>query len=239
MYQFEISTENWKRLPSCPYTDSGLVVLEDKVTTVGGWDGSCTSKKLFALTLGSWVEEYPAMHTERTRPAAVSTPDGNQLIVVGGYVGGSTLATVEIYQVNTRAWYKLQNLPQPLRYPSAIIFKDHFIVHGIDGNGYYHPILSSAQLNSSKYGNWKSIPPPPVEESALSALRGQLIIIGGRRRFSTVKSIYQLVGRKWKEIGSMSSERRMCLVVSLTTENIMVVGGIDIWDSVDSIEIVY
>ena len=39
-YQYECSTEEWMELPSCPYENSGLAIIDSELTTVGGWDGA-------------------------------------------------------------------------------------------------------------------------------------------------------------------------------------------------------
>ena len=56
---------------------------------------------LFTLRQGRWVEEYPPMEIAQPFPAAVSTSDGDYIIVIGGYAYGLT-ATVELFQVKTR-----------------------------------------------------------------------------------------------------------------------------------------
>ena len=70
---------------------------------------------------------------------------------------------------------------------------------------------------------WLPLPPLPVKYSTAATLCGQLILIGG---LSHVNSIHQLVGEQWVEIGSMSSDRFGCTVVSPSTDKIMIVGGI-------------
>ncbi|CAI8044999.1 Reticulocyte-binding protein 2 homolog a [Geodia barretti] len=40
VYQYECSTEKWEELPSCPYHNSGLVIIDRELTAVGGEDGS-------------------------------------------------------------------------------------------------------------------------------------------------------------------------------------------------------
>ena len=122
LYQYEYSTEKWTDLPPCPYRDSGLVIIDSELTTVEGQDDrSCNT--LLTLHQGKWIEKYPPMNTARSSPAVVSTSDGEYLIEIGGY-GGRWTATVELFQVKSRRWYKLTDLPQPLPRPSATICGD-------------------------------------------------------------------------------------------------------------------
>ena len=246
VYQYECSTEKWEVLPPCPYKDSGLVVIDRELTAVGGEGGSHTNK-LYTLRQREWVEKYPPMNTARSCTTVVSTSDGEYLIVIGG--GGSTwTATVELFQVKSRRWYQLADLPRPLTLPSATICGDQLKVIGINANGYS---CSLAALPSSD----KPIPPQsiphliswtslvlPVRGSTAATLCGQLVLIGGRRDgllvSPVVNSIHQLVDGKWVEIDSMTSGRYDCLVASPSPDKIIVVSGHGAWDSVEECVVV-
>ena len=117
VYQYEYSTEKWKELPACPYCDSGLLVIDRQLTAVGGGDGSYHStNKLYTLRQREWVEKYPPMNTARSCPAVVSS---EHLIVIGGWGRDGWTATVELFQVKSRRWHQLTDLPQHLPWPSA------------------------------------------------------------------------------------------------------------------------
>ena len=130
VYRYEWRGEKWEKFPSCPYKNSGLIIIDGKLTVVGGLDESdhCTNK-LSTLREKKWVEEYPPMNTAHSRPAVVSTCDGEYLIMIGGLGGGGDwTAAVELFQVKSRRWYKLTDLPQPLPHPSATICGDQLNV---------------------------------------------------------------------------------------------------------------
>ena len=64
------------------------------------------------------------MNTARSDTTAVSSSDGEYIIVIGGYGGfgvGWTV-TVELFQVSSRRWHQLKDLPQPLYGLSATIY---------------------------------------------------------------------------------------------------------------------
>ena len=241
VYQYECSTEKWEELPSCPYNDSGLVVIDRELTAAVGEYYRYTNK-LYTLRQRKWIEEYPPMNTERSRPAVVSTADGEYLIVIGGTVGDGWTATVELFQVKSRRWHQLTDLPQHLFSPSATICGDQLNVIGGDGGGYS---CSLAALPSSDKPispqsiphliSWTSLPSLPVTYSTVATLCGQLVLIGGKRHVfgSQVNSIHQLVDGQWVEIGSMTSERSRCLVASPSPDKIIIVGRHEAWDSVD------
>ena len=230
VYQYECSTEKWEELPSCPYENSGLVIIDRELAAVGGEDGYHDTNKLYTLRQREWVEKYPPMNTARSSPAVVSTSDGEYLIVIGGSVGGRLTATVELFQVKSRRWYKLTDLPQPLAYPSATICGDQLNVIGIYANGYSCSLAalpsSDQPITSPLTLSWKPLPPLPVQFSTAATLCGQLVLIGGRRGLSSVNSsIHQLVGGQWVEIGSMNSRKIRCLVASPSPDKIIIVGG--------------
>ena len=230
VYQYECSTEKWEELPSCPYRDSGLAIIDRDLTAVGGEDGSHWTNKLYTLQQGKWVEKYPPMNTARSSPAVVSTSDGEYLIVIGGSVGDfSWTATVELFQAKSRIWHKLTDLPQPLSLPSATICGDQLNVIGRGVNDYSCSLAalpsSDQPITSPLTLSWKLLPPLPVAYSTAATLCGQLVLIGGRRGLLPVKSIHQLVGGQWVEIGSMTSGRSRCLVASTSPDKIIIVGG--------------
>ena len=245
VYQYGWRGEKWEDLPSCPYQNSGLVIIEEKLIAVGGFGGSHHTNQLLTLRQKKWVEEYPPMNTACSYPAVVSTSDGEYLIVIGGIVSGSRwTAIVELFQVKSRRWYKLSDLPQPLIQPSATICGDQLNVIGDSANGYsfsLQALPSSDQLITSLLTlSWKPLPPLPVRESTAATLCGQLVVVGGKQSefsgslvnmmvpsmgYGSVNSIHQLVDGQWVKIGSMATGRYSCLVISPSPNKIIVVGG--------------
>ena len=245
VYSYEWNTEQWKELPLCPYRNSALIMIDGELTTVGGVSGSEYTNKLFTLRWGQWVEEYPPMKTARSDPAAVSTSDGDYIIVIGGWDGGAVTATVELFQVKTRQWYELLKLPNPFIHPSATICGNQLhVIHAYDGYSCSLQALPSSDEPITPQSlpdliSWTPLPRLPVLCSTAATLSGQLVIIGGRQGESQVnsRSIYQLVEGRWVEIGSMTSGREWCLSVSPSPDRVMIVGGLGANDSVEEISV--
>ena len=234
VYSYQWSTEEWEELPPCPNFYSGLVIINGQLTTVGGLNGYYrATNKLFTFRQSQWIEEYPPMNTARSDTTVVSSSDGEYIIVIGGDVGigGDWTATVELFQVSSRRWHQLKDLPQPLSRPSATICGNQLHVIGFDDNGYscsLKALLSSDRpiiiLQSIPHLiSWTSLPRLPVRLSTAATLSGQLVIIGGG--WSPVKTIHQLFNGQWVKIGSMSSGRWWCLVVSPSPDKMMIVCG--------------
>ena len=244
VYSYEWNTEQWNELPSCPYDNCALFIIDGTLTTVGGGDyRSGQTNKLFTLRQRQWVEEYPPMNTARSDPAVVSTSGGDYTIVIGGLGDdGSWTGTVELFQVKTRRWYKLTNIPQSLDLPSATICGNQLHVIGCYDNGYTCSIKglpsSDEPITSQSIPHlisWTFLPRLPVIRSTAATLYGQLVIIGGMKdESSRFNSIHQLVDGQWVKIGSMSSDRSDCLVASPSPDRMMIVGGG--YEAEDSIE---
>ena len=239
VFRYEWSTKKWEELPPSPYHDSGLVIINGKLTAVGGLGGLRDTNKLFTLQHSEWVEHYPPMNSKRCFPAVVSTSDGNYIFVIGGNDGIIIIdhwtPKVELFHVRSRRWYKLTSLPQSLVRPSATICGNVLHVIGNDGDGYscyLHALLSSDQPITSKSLSfiltWAPLPQLPVEWSTAASLSGQLVVVGGQRGKSDVNSIHQLINGKWVEIGSMCRYigTEMCFVVNPSPDKLMIVGGL-------------
>ena len=241
VYSYEWSKEKWEELHPSPYEDSGLVIIHGELTAVGGEHGSHQTNQLFTLRQGKWVRYYPPMITARESPAVVSTSDGNYIFVIGGWAGvNSWTDTVELFHVRSRRWYEITKVPQILSLPSATICGSQLYVVGHHADaGYMCSFESLMQLNPTKLAYeklnilWKSLPQQPVERSTAVTLSGELVIVGGQPGSSgsneggrsPVNSILQLIGGQWVNIGSMSSGRSECLVVSPLPDKMMIVGG--------------
>ena len=242
LYQYEYSTEKWSDLPLCPYSNSGLAIIDSELTTVGGEDDkSCSTNKLFTLRQRKWVEKYPPMNTACYSPAVVSTSDGNYLIVIGGHDGDRRTATAELFQVKNRRWHKLTDLPQPLPDPSATICGDQLNVIGDSENGYscFLQALPSSDrpITSPLTLSWRLLHRLPVTGSTAATLCGKLVIIGGMQNGS-VNFIHQLLDGEWVRIGSLCSSRNYSLVASPSPDRIIIVGGHGAGGSVEECTVV-
>ena len=242
VYRYQWSKKKWKKLPPSSYGDSGLVIIDGELTAVGGYDGShhTHTNKLFSLRQGQWVEHYTPMKTACSSPTVVSTSDGNYIVRIGGIIGGVWTATVELFHVRSRRWFGLTNLPQDLPFPSTTICGNEVYVIGENGTGYscsLQALLSNDQpiisQSMSRMITWTPLPQLPVKKSTAATFCGHLVIVGGKQDVLYVNSIHQLLDGQWVEIGSMSSDREMCLIVSPSPDKMMIVSGYGGKDSVE------
>ena len=262
VYSYEWSTKKWKLLPQCPFSDSALVSIDGELTTVGGRDGHHYESSLFTLRQEQWIEKHPPMNTARSDAAVVSTSDGEYITVIGGYVKRDWTETcsVELLHMKERNWCMLTDLPKPLSCPSATICNNQIYVTGggesggnsgggedcgdgkdCEGDGdigfscRLEGLLPQTSQSTPQITEWTPLPRLPVTDSTTTTLSGQLVTLGGKPNMSPVNSIHQLVDGEWVDIGSMSSGRWKCLVVSQSQVKMMVVGGYGALNSLEEI----
>ena len=235
VYRYTMSTDEWLRLPTCPHYYSALVIIDNELTAVGGFSGGNDTNELFTLRQGRWVEEYPPMSIARNNAACVGISNDHHMyiMVIGGYgVGGRTTA-VELLNTHSRRWSTLTSLPKALPFPSAVVCGD--MVYVIGGNIVYSYLLSALPDSTRPDKSlqppiWTPLPHLPLYDSTPAILAGQLVCVGGRQGESRGSqrddSIHQLVDGQWVKIGSLSSARDCCLVVTPSPDRMLVVGGV-------------
>ena len=233
-YLYTISTDEWLSLPPCPHSMSALVSIDNELTAVGGSSGGNRTNKLFTLRQGSWVEVYPPMGRRLSNVACVGISNTHHMniIVIGGFGGVGWSTAVQLLNTHSRRWSTLTSLPKPLPYLSAVVCGD--LLYVIGGNCVYSYFLSALLDRTRPYKSlqssiWKPLPDLPLYHSTPANLAGQLVCVSGRPgwRWGSPRddSIHQLVDGQWEKIGTISSARDFCLVVTPSPDRMLVVGG--------------
>ena len=237
LYRYEWSTGKWDEITPCHTYDSGLVYSYGELVSVSGE----SLLRSLALQGGRWVEKYPPLKTARSSPAVVDTGSGYVFVIGGCIAGEHWTVAVDLFEVNSRKWYRVTDLPEPLMAPSVAMCGDVIHVIGYGARGYscsLQALPQSGQRIAPPLIAWKALPALPVTYSTAASLGGQLVVVGGRRGTSPVKSIHQLVEGQWVEICSMVSERERCLVVNSSPNKILIVSGVRAWDNVEECSVV-
>ena len=240
LYRYQWNTEKWDELPSSPYHDSGLAIIDGELTTVGGENESHHTRKLFTLRKYIWIEQYPSMNIARSKAAVVCSSDRKYVLVIGGYGGFGNRKTtaVELFHVNNGKWYELCDLPGPVHQPSATICGNRLYVIGGYDDGYsfslkfllHEPSSDESIISQSSLQNmtWKPLPVLEEIDATVATVCEQVVAIGGMdcELALPVNCIYQLRNEQWVHIGSLCSYRGFCFVVSPSPDKAMIVGGI-------------
>ena len=236
VYRYTISTDEWLSLPPSPHSNSALVIIDNELTAVGGYSSGNHTNKLVTLRQGRWVEEYPPMRRGRSSAACVGISNVHHMnvIVIGGWGKGDWTTAVELLNTHSQRWSTLTSLPKHLPSPSAVVCGD--LLYVIGGNCVYSYLLSALPDSTSPDKSlqspiWKPLPDLPLHRgrSTPAILAGQLVCVGGRQRGGYASprddSIHQLVDGQWEKIGTISSARKKCLVVTPSPDRMLVVGG--------------
>jgi non-specific serine/threonine protein kinase len=163
--------------------------------------------------------------TKRTEVAAAAA--GNRIFVVGGFVdGGSTVDTVEIYDVGKDSWGAGPPLSLPVNHAMAASLNDAvYIVGGYAGPGLEKPTTRGFRFEG---GRWAEIDPMPEPRAAagLAAVDGKLVIAGGIGSSGLADStlVFDPKSSKWSKAAGVPTMREH-LGVASDGNRVFVVGG--------------
>ena len=257
-YQLIGEEEQWSQLPDNDNEIFSLAVINDLVTSVGGYKNGYTDTLLSLTGEGErkkWSEIFPPMPTPRQNAACITTEQA--LVVAGGYVDGGRLDTVEVMNINTKQWTAVSPLPQKLSLLSPTVCGDTLYLAG--GFTNYSPsksvftcsipdLITSPNTHGSRIQRtfsqsnvWREISSLPVTRSTLVSFSGELLAIGGSDGSGNPTSaVYRNDSHtdSWKVISQMKYKRSAYFAVTLPGDRIIVVGGFDSGVcSVNSVEI--
>ncbi len=108
VYQYQADEDEWQEHSHCPLCWTGLAIIKDFLTAVGGKERSRKTNKLLSWRDGRWEEVFPPMNAARSDHAVVI--DDHYVIAVGGV--GET--SVELFTISTNTWPTVASLPRPL-----------------------------------------------------------------------------------------------------------------------------
>ena len=236
VYSYDSQGQLWQRLPDCHSEYSALVMANDKLTTVGGYQDGRPTNSLASLTgegrRSKWVELFPRMPTARCELAAVCR--GRNVIAAGGRDGGRRLSTVEILDTDLRQWSSAASLPHPMYWASITVCGDLLYLLG----GYrtlsvlpssITDLLHQQQETANQPAVWRRAADAPYYGSTAVSVGGQLLAIGGYdeadKKTSAIVA-YDPTSDSWQDMGHMTTSRCWPLVALLPSNQLIVAGGI-------------
>jgi hypothetical protein len=217
---YESADANWTTAPALPEPlhHAALAAAFGRVYVMGGYraNGSA-SARVWSLNFGGelrsgeWKRE-PDMPTARGALAAGVV--GRRIHAVGGAsgFGGSTtlVGAHEAYDIRTRKWEKLPDLPDP---------RDHLAAAGDGGKLYVvggrklSLTTNSARLDifDPATGRWTRGPDMPTARGGLAAAahKGHVFVFGGEEPEGTFEEaeIYEIAKRQWTRAPDLPTPR--------------------------------
>ena len=246
IYAYSISEDKWSRLKSSDREDFGMVVVGDKLTTVGGRHGGMATNTLLCLSRKNspemkWEGLLPPMPTERVRPAAVTTP--THLVVAGGRTKlfGDGLSTVEVLNLQTLQWGAASSSPSELQCPDMTLCSGQLYLTEVQDSTTFscsaEELVKSCNPSSAKSSDhgpvWTKITADSVpNKTSLAAQDGRVLAVGGIHGISSSRTkitgaihCYNGGTDAWSAVGEMPTPRYAALVAVLPSQELVVVGG--------------
>ena len=234
VYRYHFKEDEWKTHSCCPHLKSGLAVISELLTAIGGRESLTLKKtnKLVSWRDGQWEEVFSPMNAARYDHAVVSN---DSYVIAAGGVKDET--SVELFTISANTWSTVTSLPQPLPRITAALCDD--CMYAMDNYGYAFAIrLSDLTKDISRnqptlQSSWLTLKcPAPSESSTLCAVtvNGTMVAVavgGSKENGIPDKDIYKysVFSGKWIKVGCMDTPRFLPIVAVLPGDSIVVVGG--------------
>ena len=254
VHRYNVTEDTWITFPDPPVKSFSIGYLFGKLLLVGGYvppaiANITTDIHEFDEASQQWVRSttIPPMPTARGIPTAVSWTSPPALIVCGGFnKRGRPVSVVEVYHGRTSQWYTVSPLPSPINGMAATIVNNVlFLVGGDVGSvvGFTTKSVMSASIpqlldsclqpSTTPSIQWwsASIPDVPYFLSSAATLGGCLLVVGGKRSTSReadpVSSVHAYCpsSSSWVVIGELPQPLHSCVVATLSTGELLVMGG--------------
>ena len=232
IYSYKLSQDKWSKLKSCTHQSFSLIVIDDRVTTIGGITRELKRKKdLFSLSNGNWKIFYPPMLTHRVCAAAFTTP--THLVVAGGR-NKTELQSIEVMDRATKEWCLAScGLPESMGHPQMALQDGHLYLCNYQTT-YATPVKDLLQSCIEEYGNlssvWKKLPdlPSHMGGASLVTIEKKIVAVGGHgtnNRATGDICYYDCKSDLWKVVAEMPTPRGDVMATQLPGNLLLIVGG--------------
>ena len=254
VFQYDPSRNGWSRLPPHQLIFFAMAQFMGHLITVGGWipphGGDYTSKvNCFIEESQKWEEFLKPMPTARVCTSVATTQSA--IVTSGGATGirdgkAVSCAAVEVYSSETSQWHTADPLPVPCGVMTSVNIADTWYQLGGAGNDYsltptvlYTPLTALIQKatspthqSASPMSVWKTLPDTPLKASTPASLSGSLLAVGGwddKTPASPAVYLFLPLTNSWVRVttGDLSEPRRSCTAKQLSSNQLLVMGGMD------------
>ena len=223
VYLYTVLEDKWFLLAHCKYAYFAMAVINDALTTIGGWDDRLgATNTLLSLSGSSWEEVLPPMPTKRAHPSTAYTP--THLVVAGRQ-------TVEVLNTETLQWSTASSLPKAISYPQMTTCDRCIYLVSRDSEVFSCSVedLLKSTNNSDGGSVWTRLASIPTSQwSTLATLRGHVLAIGGDDNGGNPTGAihcYDVATNSWSVIGEMPTPRSLVLALVVASNELVVVGG--------------
>ena len=238
---YNTSSCKWHQLPLYTARYFAMVVINNKLVLVGGYDSAYHPTNLLGMWDGSsqWTRPYALMPTARSYPSAVVYKQW--LIVAGGRTGDHELSSVEVLDVASNQWYSAPSTPTPWSRMKSTILEDMWYLMGGYSDDDHNDIVYSVSLpdlisrtissssGSTHHDMWRKISGLGYYWSTPLCMGGALLAVGGTRvkDKESVSTIQRYVpeAKEWVEVGRLPSPLDDCTCTYTLDKKILVLGG--------------
>jgi len=169
-----------------------------------------------APATGSRTDAWGALGdapSERTEVASARI--GRSIYLVGGFErsSGSTVGTLERYDIRRNRWRRLRSLPVGVNHPTAVAYRGKLYVHG--GYRARRSLASTTArlwVYDPRRNRWSRLPasPSPRAAHALGVVGGRLYAAGGANEKGSLRTmdVYNFRRKRWSRGPSFPGPRR-------------------------------
>ena len=240
IHRFDLEKNKWDKLPPSTYHHCVPVVLEGKLSLIGGRiprnKAVINKVNTFDEAMNQWVSIYPDMNQPRYRPAVVAN-DSHVIVLAGKIKERSKLTdTIEIMNIKDKQWITVATLlPDKMYDMSATISNDLVWIIGYDNGSSRSNKVFTVSLDDlinriDEKHVWEKLRNDTVcfKTATISYSDPPVILGGDDRQNKTVSAVvaFDYKTNSWSEVAMLSSPRAHCAVAKLPGERgILVIGG--------------
>ena len=208
IYSYDLQEDSWMEMPKCVRVKFGMVVIDGRLTVVGGYphaqkcESNSSLRSLLSLSNPgqgerTWSEDLPSMSVPRGSPAVAYSNTNKLLVVAGGKERAAMKATrsAEVLDTVSKCWFLIsQPLPYQLENTSCALCGDNLYILGDEGRVWSARMivcsLSKLKSQSSEPRSqqatpvfnghtWDVVTAPPTYSSTCTSVREELLAVGG------------------------------------------------------------
>ncbi|CAG0918919.1 unnamed protein product [Notodromas monacha] len=218
-----------------PSSYHGLVVLDNKIYMVGGFDGNThfSNTRVYDPTTQTW-EEKACMYYPRCYVSVCEL--AGKIYALGGYDGRTRMRSAERYSPGDNQWELLEPMQRQRSDASACSARGKvFICGGFNGQ----EVLNSVEAYDPDARTWTYFRPMLSPRSGVSFVcyRGSLYALGGFNGFGRMNSseCYDFDTGHWQEIPPMHTARSN-FAATVMEDLVYVVGGFNGTTTISNVE---